>query len=139
MSTVSLTPSPREGYGQDMRPGWGVFTGVLVTALCAGPVRAGSDPAVPPPPAAPNAPAAAPAPNQGQVPLILSIQEMSLTATPYGDTGDMDRVKSTHGGGTSSWPSPNTPIARGVYFSFSPSCIPGVDEPLVPQRATRRH
>jgi hypothetical protein len=121
-----------------MRRGSVLLIVLLAAALWAGPVRAGSDPATTTPGVTPTTPAAAPAPAQGQVPLILSIREMALSATRVGDTGDMDRVRSTNGSGTSSWPSPNTPIARGVYFSFSPSCIPGVDEPLVPQRARRR-
>jgi hypothetical protein len=121
-----------------MQRGWTLLTVLLAAALWAGPVRAGSDPTATAPTAAPDTAPAANPPAQGPVPLILSIREMSMGA-PFADTGDLDKVKSSNGGGTSRWPSPNTPIARGVYFSFSPSCIPGVDEPLVPQRATRRH
>jgi hypothetical protein len=111
-----------------MRRGWVCLTVLLAAALWGGTARAGSEPAATPstPPAA-----SAPAP-QGELPLILSIRAMSLNPTTFGDTGDLDRVKASNGGGTSRWPSPNTPIARGVYISVSPACIPGVDEPFFP-------
>ena len=116
-----------------MRWGWGVLAVLLGVALWAGGAHAGSDPAAATAPTAtPSTSPAASPPAQGPLPLILSIREMSMSGTPFGDTGDLDKVKPTNGGGTSSWPRPNTPIARGVYFSFSPSCIPGVDEPFVP-------
>jgi hypothetical protein len=122
-----------------MRRRW-VFLPVLLAAtLWGGALYAGSEPA-----ATPSTPPTASAPPaQGELPLVLSIRAMSLNPTTLGDTGDIDRVKQQNGGGTTRWPSPNTPIARGVYFSMSPSCIPGVDEPFFPgtQRssAARRH
>jgi hypothetical protein len=113
-----------------MRRQWVVLAGVLATALWGGAAHAGSEPA-----ATPSAPPSASAPNapaQGDAPLLLSIRAMSISQTPFGDTGDVDRVKPSNGGGTSRWPSNSTPLARGVYISVSPTCIPGVDEPFFP-------
>lgn len=71
---------------------------------------------------------------------MLSIRALSLSQTPFGDTGDMDRIRASNGAGTSRWPSASTPIARGVYITVMPSCIPGVDAPLFPsaQRSSAR-
>jgi len=110
-----------------MRRGWIFLTVFVAAGLWAGATYADSDPAVPT-----NAPPAASAPAQGPLPLALSIRALSLSPTLTGDTGDLDRVKSTNGGGTNHWPSNSTPLARGVYISVSPSCIPGVDEPFFP-------
>ena len=109
-----------------MRRGWAFLTTLLAAGLWAGAAYAGGDPATP------STPPTAGAPAQGELPLVLSIRAMSINQAPFGDTGDMDRVKASNGSGTNRWPSPTTPLARGVYISVLPSCIPGVDEPLFP-------
>ena len=111
---------------------WSILAVLLGAALWAGRADAGSEPAATTPASTPGTPPATSPPAQGPLPLILSIREMSMSGASLVDTGDLDKVKSTNGSGTSSWPSPNVPVARGVYFSFSPSCIPGVDEPYFP-------
>lgn len=110
-----------------MRRGLAFLTALLAAVLWSGTARAGSEPA-----ATPSTPPASTPAGQGELPLVLSIRAMSLNPTTFADTGDMDRVKPQTGSGTSRWPSPTTPIARGVYISVSPSCIPGVDEPFFP-------
>ena len=123
-----------------MRRDWVFVATLLVATPWSGTAQAGNDPAAAP--ATPSTPPTASAPSQGEAPLLLSIRAMSLSQTPFGDTGDMDRVKASNGSGTNRWPSPSTPVARGVYISVMPSCIPGVDEPLFPtaprSSATRR-
>ena len=115
-----------------MRWGWRFPAVVLGAALWVGTAQAGGDPAASAPATTPGPSPVTSVPAQAPVPLILSIREMSVSGTPFGDTGDLDKVKSTNGSGKSSWPSPNVPVARGVYFSFTPACIPGVDEPYFP-------
>jgi hypothetical protein len=124
---VSLTRSRRGGYGQAMRREWIFLAALLAAVLWGGPAYAGSEPA-----ATPSTTPSANAPAQGDAPLLLSIRAMSLSQTPFGDTGDMDRVKASNGAGTNRWPNASTPLARGVYITVMPACIPGVDEPLFP-------
>jgi hypothetical protein len=69
------------------------------------------------------------APGQGDLPLVLSIRALSLGQTSLPANVDMERVKAPTGAGTSRWPSASTEVARGVYLSVMPVCIPGVDEP----------
>ena len=38
------------------------------------------------------------------------------------------------GDGSARMPSATTQLGRGVYLTVTPSCIPGVDEPLFPAR-----
>jgi hypothetical protein len=110
-----------------MRREWIFLAALFAATLWGGAAHAGSDPApTPSTPPAPNTPA------QGELPLALSIRALSLSQPSFTDTGDLDRVKPSNGSGTSRWPSASTPVARGVYISVSPSCIPGVDEPFFP-------
>jgi len=102
--------------------------------LVSGPGYAGSDPAttqgtLPPPVATPPADA----------PLVLSIRSLSVTPMTFTDGGQLERVTAPTGSGTSTWPAAATHIGRGVYISVTPGCIPGVDEPLWPGAARRRH
>jgi hypothetical protein len=111
-----------------MRREWILLTALFAATLWGGAVHADGDstptPSTPP---APNTPAA-----QGELPLALSIRALSLSQPSFTDTGDLDRVKPLNGSGTSRWPSASTPVARGVYISVSPLCVPGVDEPFFP-------
>ena len=110
-----------------MRRQW-LFAPVLLAAtLVGGAAYAGSDPTT-----AQGALPTPSAPGQGEMPLVLSIRALSLGQTPLAESGDMERVRASTGAGTSRWPSATTPIARGVYISVMPACIPGVDEPLWP-------
>ena len=116
--------------------GKGFFGAAIVAALLVGGVaHAGSDPAttsgtLP----APGAPAS------GDLPLVLSIRALSVGPMPLtlGSEGsDVERVTAPTGAGSTRWPTGE--IAKGVYISVMPACIPGVDEPLGPtRRAIRR-
>ena len=111
-----------------MRRQW-LFVPVLLAAtLVGGAAYAGSDPTT----AQGTLPTPS-APGQGEMPLVLSIRALSLgQQTPFVESGDMERVRASTGAETSRWPSATTPIARGVYISVMPACIPGVDEPFFP-------
>ena len=114
----------------------GLFGAAIVAALLVGGVaHAGSDPAtttgtLP----APTAPAS------DDLSLVLSIRALSVAPVPFtlGSEGsEVERVKAPTGAGSTRWPTGE--IAKGVYISVMPACIPGVDEPLGPtRRATRR-
>ena len=110
-----------------MRCQWLLVATLLAAMLPSGTAYAGSDPAT-----AEGALPAPGAPGRAEVPLVLSIRALSLGQTPFAETGEMERVRASTGAGTSRWPSPSTPIGRGVYISVMPACIPGVDEPLWP-------
>src|SRR5262245_34024799 len=110
-----------------MRREWAFLVVLLASTLWGGAARAGNEPAP-----APSTPPPANTSGDGDRPLDLSIRSLSVSQPSFTDTGDLDRVKQLNGGGTSRWPSPTTPIARGVYISVSPACIPGVDEPFFP-------
>jgi hypothetical protein len=53
---------------------------------------------------------------------------------PTLDTLGLGPVRAPTGSGSVRAPSATTEIGRGVYLTVSPSCIPGVDEPLFPAR-----
>jgi hypothetical protein len=83
-------------------------------------------------------PPAPSAPGQGDLPLVLSIRALSLGQVPFPANVDTERIKAPTGAGTSRWPSASTEVARGVYLSVMPVCVPGIDEPYrapVSQRA----
>jgi hypothetical protein len=107
-----------------------VIRGVLAVALLAatllgGLAHAGSDPAA----ATPPAPSAQ---GTGDLSLVLSIRALAVGVAPFPAAVDADPVKASTGEGTTRWPTGE--IAKGVYISVMPACIPGVDEPLVPSR-----
>jgi hypothetical protein len=97
---------------------------VLGAALLAGVAHAGSDPA----PAAPAAPSM-PSPGS-ELPLVLSIRALSLGQTAFPPAPEVERATAPTGAGSTRWPTGE--IAKGVYISVMPACIPGVDEPLGP-------
>ncbi len=113
-----------------------LFGAAIVAALLVGGVaHAGSDPAT----TAGTLPAPS-APGGDDLSLVLSIRALAVGSTaPFViDTEQqMERVKAPTGAGSTRWPTGE--IAKGVYISVMPACIPGVDEPLGPtRRATRR-
>ena len=104
---------------------------VLGVTLLGGVAQAGS-------PAAPESAVPAPAAPSpaSELPLVLSIRALSLGQTALPDaSSEVERVKAPTGAGSSRWPT--NEVAKGVYISVMPACIPGVDEPLGP--ATRRN
>ncbi|HEY7601920.1 MAG TPA: hypothetical protein VIB60_05395 [Methylomirabilota bacterium] len=107
-----------------------ILVAVGVAALLVGGVaHAGSDPVK----TAATLPApSAPAPTE--LPLVLSIRALSIGPAPFEAGSEMERVKAPTGAGSTRWPTGE--IAKGVYISVMPACIPGVDEPLGPTRRT---
>jgi hypothetical protein len=76
---------------------------------------------------------------------VLSLRALAVGNVPLsigasdGTVGsDVGRVKAPTGAGSDRWPTGE--LAKGVYISVMPACIPGVDEPLgpAPRRARRR-
>jgi hypothetical protein len=71
--------------------------------------------------------------------LLLSIRaralgvEMAPLPQPSDSLG-LERVTAPTGAGTSRMPSARTEIARGVYMTVMPACLPGVDELGLPMR-----
>ena len=116
-----------------MRHQWLRVAALLAGTLLGGVAYAGSDPT-----AVEGTVAAPSAPIQGQLPLVLSIRALSVTDTPFTDTGEMERVRASTGAGTSRWPAATTSVGHGVYLSVMPGCIPGVDEPFWPGSQRRR-
>jgi hypothetical protein len=121
-----------------MRTGWLLATSALAGVLLtgpgvpeAGPVGAGDQTPAAPRDQAPTTPTgAAPASDAS---LILSIRARALgVLQDAGQLGEDDRVKAPTGAGSTRMPSGTTEIARGVYLTVMPSCIPGVDEPFLP-------
>jgi hypothetical protein len=103
---------------------------VLGAALLVGVAHAGSDPTV----AAGGVPApSAPSP-ASELPLVLSIRALSVGPPAFPQVQEVERVTAPTGAGSTRWPTGE--IAKGVYISVMPACIPGVDEPLGP--ASRR-
>jgi hypothetical protein len=106
----------------------------LLTGLLAGSAQAGADPAradaVGPP--APGAP--------GGAALLLSIRARALGLTQEAVPDDgLEPMRAPTGEGTTRMPSAaTTELARGVYLTVSPVCLPGVDEPLFPSPARPR-
>jgi hypothetical protein len=110
---------------------WSVLAVALVTAaLGLGAAHAGNDPtaagALPTPSAPPS----------DDLSLLLSIRAlagpMPLSIDPGGTGSDVERVKAPTGAGSDRWPTGE--LAKGVYISVMPACIPGVDEPIGPTR-----
>jgi hypothetical protein len=107
----------------------------LVTALAGGLAHAGSEPAradQPLQPAAPVAPTGAT--------LLLSIRARTLGLTQEAASEDplgLQRMKAPTGEGRTTMPSTTTEIARGVYLTVQPTCLPGVDEPFLPPLGRR--
>jgi hypothetical protein len=105
----------------------------LTLLSCAGPASAADEPTTAPP-------AVAPAPKAPALPspsLDLSIRARALGLVPEhwsGSAGSLglETGRPSNGAGTTRMPSATTELARGVYVSVSPSCIPGVDEPMLP-------
>jgi hypothetical protein len=98
----------------------------LGAVLLGGVAHAGSDPAaatgtLP----APSAPSPA-----SELPLVLSIRALSIGQTSFPQVQEVERVTAPTGAGSTRWPTGE--IAKGVYISVMPACIPGVDEPLGP-------
>ncbi len=110
-----------------MRGGWLVAASALAGVLLAGPAVLEAGPVGAADQASP--PAAAPPSDSS---LILSIRARALGVVQDGPLGEDDRVKAPTGAGSTRMPSSTTEIARGVYLTVMPSCIPGVDEPFLP-------
>ena len=110
-------------------------TAIVAAALVGGVAYAGSDPAT-----TAGALPTPSAPGPDDLSLVLSIRALAVAPVPLtmGTGGsEMERVKAPTGAGSTRWPTGE--IAKGVYISVMPACIPGVDEPLGPtRRATRR-
>jgi hypothetical protein len=72
--------------------------------------------------------------------LILSIRARALGVILEAPSGsEVERMTAPTGEGTSRMPSATTEIARGVYLTVRPACIPGVDEPpFLPPHPFRR-
>ena len=64
---------------------------------------------------------------------MLSIRALSLGQTAFPPAPEVERVTAPTGAGSTRWPTGE--IAKGVYISVMPACIPGVDEPLGPSAA----
>lgn len=98
---------------------------LLAVTLLGGLAHAGSDPS--------TTAGALPAPGApGELPLVLSIRALSLGQTALPPAPEGERVTAPTGAGTTRWPTGE--IAKGVYISVMPACIPGVDDPLGPRR-----
>jgi hypothetical protein len=117
-----------------------LLAAIVTVALAGGVAHGGSDPATTagalPPPSAPA---------EDGLSLVLSIRALAVGPVPLsigapdGTTGtEVGRVKAPTGAGSDRWPTGE--LAKGVYISVMPACIPGVDEPLGPpvQRRARR-
>jgi hypothetical protein len=101
---------------------------IVAAVLVGGLAHAGSDPAT----TAGTLPAPG-APGSDDLSLVLSIRALAVGPMPLtlGSEGsDVERVKAPTGAGSTRWPTGE--IAKGVYISVMPACIPGVDEPLGP-------
>lgn len=98
----------------------------LAAALLGGVAHAGSDPTT----AAGTLPAPGTPSPESELPLVLSIRALSLGQPAFPTTTEVERVKAPTGAGSTRWPTGE--IAKGVYISVMPACIPGVDEPLGP-------
>ena len=55
---------------------------------------------------------------------------LSIGQTSFPQVQEVERVTAPTGAGSTRWPTGE--IAKGVYISVMPACIPGVDEPLGP-------
>jgi hypothetical protein len=78
----------------------------------------------------------APAPGAGGGTLDLSIRARSLGLVPdppgTAPSLGLETMTAPTGAGTTRWPSARTEVARGVYISVEPLCLPGAD-PLWPR------
>jgi hypothetical protein len=111
-----------------------LLAAIVAVALAGGVAHGGSDPATTtgaiPPPSAPA---------DDGLSLVLSLRALAVgpmplsIGSPDGSTGaEVGRVKAPTGAGSDRWPTGE--LAKGVYISVMPACIPGVDEPLGPIR-----
>jgi hypothetical protein len=100
-------------------------TVLLAMALLGGVAHAGSDPTT-----TEGALPAPSAPGPGDLSLVLSIRALAVGPMSFPASADVERIKAPTGAGTTRWPTGE--IAKGVYISVMPACIPGVDEPLGP-------
>ena len=116
-----------------MQVGWLLGAGIFGVTALGGVAYAGSD--------LPSPSRAAPEPVPS---LVLSIRAraLGLEAAPMSEASNLlglEPVKAPSGAGSSRMPSATTEIARGVYLTVMPSCLPGVDErglsPAVRRRA----
>jgi hypothetical protein len=116
-----------------MRAKWLIRIAFLAVTLASGVADADGDRATTE--ATPPAPSAQ-AP--GEPSAILSIRARALGLAPYPVTPvELEPVKAPTGAGTTRMPSATTEVARGVYLTVMPACIPGVDEPLLPPVSRR--
>lgn len=119
-----------------MRAGWIVLGGLLLVVTMAGGPSADD--------ASPAADASAPGAPPSPVPsLLLSIRVRALgietaPAPELSSSLGLETVKAPTGAGTSRMPSTTTELARGVYLTVMPVCLPGVDEVGFPPAARRR-
>lgn len=106
----------------------------LLTGLAGGLAHAGSDPVRTEEPGL-----AASGAGPGAAALLLSIRARALGLVQDGAADDgFEPMRAPTGEGTTRMPSATTELARGVYLTVSPVCLPGVDEPLVPSPYGRR-
>jgi len=111
---------------------------VLAAILGASVAHAGPAPAADPPVSGSPVPAAQTPKAVEPGALILSIRAHALGLVQESplpqDTRlpGLERMRAPTGEGTSRMPSATTEVARGVYITVMPACIPGVDEPLLP-------
>ena len=63
--------------------------------------------------------------------MALAIRALALGFAPLPVTSmEFETVKAPTGAGIDRMPSATTEIARGVYITVMPSCLPGMDDPL---------
>jgi hypothetical protein len=109
-----------------------VLAGLL--GLAPGAHAAGSDPARA---EESRAPSEARAPEQATLLLSIRARALGLIQDTAPDDG-LEPMRAPTGEGRSQMPSATTEIARGVYLTVMPACLPGVDEPLLPSPYGRR-
>jgi len=99
---------------------WLIGAVIAALALLSGPVHAGD---------ASDLPGTTPPSSTSS--LILSIRARALgldsVLEPASSLG-LEPVKAPTGAGTDRMPSATTEIARGVYLTVMPACLPGVDD-----------
>jgi hypothetical protein len=80
-------------------------------------------------------PASAPTPPPNSLDMSMRSEVLGIEVRPPTlDSLGLGPVKPPMGSGSTRMPSATTEIGRGVYLTVTPSCIPGVDEPLFPAR-----
>jgi hypothetical protein len=79
------------------------------------------------------------APGAGGLDLSIRARSLGVAPEPTGEstTLGLETMHAPTGAGTTRWPSRTTEVARGVYVTVEPLCLPGAD-PLMPRYPGRR-